>query len=179
MTEELNRIAALTSFRLKTWPAHSRRSHLQSVQPARNGDVLGMRYTAITVARMAMSLTDASGRMEKLLGDSGPSSQANAASSSSSQVRRQEDRLTSSSGAEEFAGSASLRSSCLVPPQLLLDLLWCADTGATAHMTLTSLVSLLSPSQSPSATGRLHHRLLSWYRSIEFVPELEGRGSGL
>ena len=75
-------------------------------------------------------------RMEKLLGDSGPSSQANAASSSSSQVRRQEDRLTSSSGAEEFAGSASLRSSSsCTPSQLPADLLWCADTGATAHMT--------------------------------------------
>jgi len=78
-------------------------------------------------------------RMEKLLGKSGPWSQANIVSSSSVQLRPTEDRSTSSSGAEEFAGSASRHSSSSssssTPSQLAADSLWCADTGATAHMT--------------------------------------------
>ena len=75
-------------------------------------------------------------RMVTLLGYSGPSSQANVASSPSGQLCRTDDHSTSSSGAEEFAGSASLHSSLsYTPSQLPADLLWCADTGATAHMT--------------------------------------------
>src|SRR5882762_10653320 len=74
--------------------------------------------------------------METLLGNSGSSSQANIASSSSEQLHHTDDRSTSSSGAEEFAGSASIHSSSsCTPSQLPADLLWCADTGTTAHMT--------------------------------------------
>jgi len=116
-------------------------------------------------------------RMDTLLANSGPLSQANIASQSSSQLRHPQDHWTSSSGVEEFAGSASLHSSLsYAPSQLPADLLWCADTGATAHMT---------PHHHWFSSYH-HHRVpvhladstivySAGIGCIEFVPELEGK----
>jgi len=115
--------------------------------------------------------------MDTLLANSGPSSQANIASSSSPQWRRPDDRSTSSSGAEEFAGSASLRSSSsYTPSQLAADSLWCADTGATAHMTPhLHWFRSYRPYRVPVRLADSTIVYSAGIGSVEFVPELEGK----
>src|SRR5882762_7440584 len=96
---------------------------------------------------------------------------------SSSQLRHPQDHWTSSSGVEEFARSASLHSSSsYAPSKLPADLLWCADTGATAHMTPHHhWFHSYHPHRGPVQLADSTIVYSAGIGSVVFVPELEGK----
>src|SRR5258707_9158831 len=105
--------------------------------------------------------------MDKLIQASEGSSTANTASSSSSV-------------APEFAGSAILRSSPAPSPLALdsshADSLWCADTGATSHMTPhREWLRNYRPHRIPVHRADNTIVYSAGIGSVLFVPELEGR----
>ena len=108
-------------------------------------------------------------RMDQLIKDSESSpSTANTAAASAS----------SSSTIPEFAGSASLRSdpSSLDPTSSHADSLWCADTGATAHMTPhRHWLHNYQPHRIPICLADNTIVYSSGVGSVLFVPELEGQ----
>jgi len=96
------------------------------------------------------------------------------------QLRSTEDHSTSSSGAEEYAGSASLCSSSLslssTPSQFAADSLWCADTGPTAHLTPDHYwLRSYRPHRVPVRLTDSTIVYSAGMGSVVFVPELEGK----